>query len=204
MDERDDAPRAGTDDGSNVVRDADGGLARGFSLTLGGGLSELTVHSEEGQGWRFRQAMARWASSVAVILVRSDATIDGLTISALCSVSLEPTLVLTAIAEGTHALPALLRGRYTINLLAAGQRSIAEDFAAKASLTALPPLLEDDVIVGALAALVCVPWQDYPAGDHRLVVGAVERIWLGADVDPLLYHEHRYRTLAPDDTPPDA
>jgi flavin reductase (NADH) len=52
------------------------------------------------------------------------------------------------------------------------------------------------VLRGALATLVCSLWAAHPGGDHRIVVGRVERVVFGPDTPPLLYHRRSYRPLA--------
>ena len=174
-------------------------ITRGFSLSLGGGTHDLATHTAEARTWRFREALSRWATGVAVVTCRDDQALQGITVSSLCSLSLEPPLVLISIGEGQRILPALLRerGRFTVNILGAEQQPLAEHFAGQGDLALRPELLEDDMLAGSSAALICSLWADYPGGDHRIVVGRVERVWLGAPDDPLLYFRRDYRSLQP-------
>lgn len=170
-------------------------LSRGFSLSLGGGTHDLTTHTAEARTWRFREALSRWATGVAVVTCRAGDALEGITVSSLCSLSLEPPLVLIAIGEGQRVLPALLRGRFTINILGAQQQPLAEHFAGQGHAALEPELLEDDVLAGSRAALICSLWADYPGGDHRIIAGLVERVWLGSPDDPLLYFARDYRLI---------
>lgn len=174
-------------------------LTRGFSLSLGGGTHDLATHTAEARSWRFREALSRWATGVAVVTCRDDQALQGITVSSLCSLSLEPALVLIAIGEGQRILPVLLHtgGRFTVNLLGADQQPLAEHFAGQGDADLRPETVEDDVLAGSRAALICSLWADYPGGDHRIVVGRVERVWLGAPDDPLLYFRRDYRSLPP-------
>ncbi len=173
-------------------------LTRGFSLSLGAGTHDLTTHTAEARTWRFREALSRWATGVAVVTCHDQALL-GITVSSLCSLSLEPELALIAIGEGQRILPALLRerARFTINILGADQQPLAEHFAGQGDSEIQPDLLEDDVLAGSRAALICSLWANYPGGDHRIVIGRVERVWLGAPDDPLLYFRRDYRSLPP-------
>ena len=197
----DDFPGAAQNDEFPVAPSPAAGspLTRGFSLSLGAGTHDLATHTAEARTWRFREALSRWATGVAVVTCRDDQALQGITVSSLCSLSLEPPLVLIAIGEGQRILPALLRerGRFTINVLGAEQQPLAEHFSGQGDSALSPEVLEDDVLAGSRAALICSPWAHYPGGDHRIVVGRVERVWLGAPDDPLLYFRRDYRSLPP-------
>lgn len=170
--------------------------SRSFALSLGGGVHDMEVQTGESHNWRFREALARWASGVCVVTVRLGESIQGITASAFCSLSLEPPLALVAIGEGQRIVQSLLASRFTINLLTADQQELADFFAGRGVETTQPAFLEDEVLAGSMAALVCSLWQAHPGGDHRIVIGKVERVWLGEQDAPLLYFRRDYRRLA--------
>lgn len=144
-----------------------------------------------------REALSRWASGVAIVAVREDDEVVALTVSAFASVSMHPPLVLVCIDEHAHLLPSLLdAGRFTVSLLSEGQKRLAAFFAEKLPAAHDPFTGEDPVLDGAVSALVCSLWEAYPGGDHRIVVGRVERVAPGDDEAPLLYHRRQYRGLA--------
>jgi flavin reductase (NADH) len=143
-----------------------------------------------------RDALSRWASGVAVVAVRDDDEVIAMTVSAFTSVSMYPPLVLVCIDEQGHLLPSLLEaGRFTVSLLAQGQKRLAAFFAEKLPSADDPFADGDPVLPGSLAALVCTVWEAYPGGDHRIVVGRVERVFPGDADAPLLYHRRQYRAL---------
>lgn len=174
-------------------------MTRGFALSLGGGTHDLAVATDEAHAWRFREALARWPSGVTVVTTREGddpaSPILGITVSSFCSLSLDPTLVLIAIGEGQPILPALLRGRFTVNILGADQSALSEFFARRSEQALQPVFVEDEILAGSRAALVCALWREYPGGDHRILIGLVERVWLGPPDDPLLYARREYRRL---------
>jgi flavin reductase (NADH) len=172
-------------------------FSSGFSFSLGAGAHDLTTHTAEAHTWRFREALSRWATGVAVVICRAGDTVEGITVSSLTSLSLDPPLILMAMGEGQRILPTLVAGAFTVSILGAEQEPLAEHFAGQGDPALRPELLEDDVIAGSRAALICSPWANYPGGDHRIVVGHVERIWLGAPDEPLLYFGREYRSLPP-------
>jgi flavin reductase (NADH) len=144
-----------------------------------------------------REALSLWPGGVAVVAVRDDDEVLALTVNAFASVSQSPPLVLACIGEHAGILPSLLdAGRFTVTLLAEGQKRLAAAFADK-----LPPPDADfgpdgdPVLRGAVASLVCSVWETYPGGDHRIVVGLVERVEIGSEEAPLVYHRRRYRGI---------
>jgi len=144
----------------------------------------------------FREALSQWASGVAVVAARDDDEVIALTVSSFASVSMYPPLLLVCIDEHAHLLPSLLdAGRFTVNLLADAQKRLASRFSDKLPSADDPFTEGDPVLRGSLAALVCTVWEAYPGGDHRIVVGRVERVEQGDDESPLLYHRRQYRGL---------
>jgi flavin reductase (NADH) len=143
----------------------------------------------------FREALSHWAAGVAVLAVREDDEVVALTVSAFTSVSMRPPLVLVCVAEHAGILPSLLDGEpFTVSLLGADQARQAAELAEK--LPPRPGLFPDEgdpVLAGSLAALVCSLWEAYPGGDHRIVVGRVERVLRGRDAPALAYHRRSYR-----------
>jgi flavin reductase (NADH) len=194
-------------------------IARGFALSLGGGAHDLAVATDEAHAQRFREALARWPSGVTVVTTRETTreaadparstsptsptsppgAILGITVSAFCALSLDPPLILLAIGEGQPILPALLRGRFTVNILGAEQADLADFYARRADRRAARPVepafVEDEILAGSRAALGCALWREYPGGDHRILLGLVERVWLGPPEDPLLHARRAYRRV---------
>jgi flavin reductase (DIM6/NTAB) family NADH-FMN oxidoreductase RutF len=78
----------------------------------------------------FRSVLGRFASGVTVVTTRDDAGRDyGMTVSAFCSVSLVPPLVLICVDHAASSHDALLSIPYfAVNVLAAHQESISRRF----------------------------------------------------------------------------
>lgn len=156
----------------------------------------MAVSSEE-----FRAALSRFASGVTVVTsVDGEGRPHGITVSAFCSVSLEPPLVLVCIEKlaGSHASLAA-SGRFSVNLLSSGQQWISDRFASlepdkfrdvptAAGPSGLP------LIEGSLASLECEVRQAVDAGDHSVFIGEVMSA-RGDGGDPLLYFLGGYRSL---------
>lgn len=146
---------------------------------------------------RLREAMSRWAGGVGVVAVREEGEVLAITVSSITSLSLDPALVLVSVAENTGILPSLLEvGRFTLSALAETQKAAAIHLADPFPLARdLFPAEGDPLVRGALWGLVCTLWEAYPGGDHRIVVGAVERVEIGPDAPPLVYFRREYTGL---------
>lgn len=149
----------------------------------------------------FRALMSGFPSGVVVVT-----TIDaagkptGLTCSSLCSVSLDPPLLLVCIANRSHTLDAIsARGLFAVNMLHSDGRTAAQVFSqstpdrfralplSRTPQTGMPCLAEH-----AHAVAECRVRSTHVAGDHTIVVGEV--LWAGqlCAAPPLLYGLREY------------
>jgi flavin reductase (NADH) len=145
-----------------------------------------------------RDAFARWASGVTVLAVDDDGDLLAMVASAFTPLSLDPPLALVCVRADAAILPSLEDvGRFTLNLLAEGQRRLASSLVSGNPVPAdVFDRAPDPVLRGSLASLVCTVHELLPGGDHRIVVGRVERVAAGPAAPPLLYHGREYRSLA--------
>lgn len=154
---------------------------------------------------RFRDVMGHLAGGVAVVTSRApEGGRCGLTATAVCSVSLDPPLVLVSVDRDSRTHRAIgASGIYAINLLSADQEELAVRFATKdrekfSGLELRTESTGAPVLAGGLGYLDCEVARDVPAGDHTLFVGRVEAAAIQSDEvgRPLIYHLGRYGTLA--------
>jgi flavin reductase (DIM6/NTAB) family NADH-FMN oxidoreductase RutF len=149
----------------------------------------------------FRSVLGRFPSGVTVVTTRSSTGEDeGMTVSAFCSVSLEPPLILICIEKNASAYEALTTApAFVVNILTADQEQIARRFSivdidrfegvgytrAQNGIAVL-----DDV----LGTIECRRKALHDAGDHTIIVGEVEsaRVENGS---PLLYYRGGYAQL---------
>ncbi|MBV9772917.1 MAG: flavin reductase [Gemmatimonadetes bacterium] len=145
----------------------------------------------------FREALSYWASGVAVLAVSDGDEVEAITVSAFASVSVDPPLVLACVANQSAILPTLLdQRRFTVSLLAEDAQRAASAVAQRLPLDELRFAAEGDpVLEGAPVSLVCRLHAEHPGGDHRILVGEVERVELGRDAPPLLYFRRGYARL---------
>jgi flavin reductase len=153
----------------------------------------------------FRDAMGRTAAGVSVVTTDGPAGRAGLTVSSLCSLSLEPASILFCVHVGSRSLPVLIdNGVFAANVLAQGQQQVADAFAG------LVPEWRDDrfragswdvmqtgapVLRGALCRFDCRIAGSHAFGTHRIVVGEVLALETEA-VEPLVYARRGYHRLA--------
>ena len=149
----------------------------------------------------FRRVMGRFASGLTVITARVDTEVRGMTASAFMSGSLEPPLLVIAIALRANMYDHLMAaGRFAVNVLADGQKDVATHFSGRA-VDGLNPefVLMDGVptLADACATLVARTAATYECGDHTLFVGHILSM-SADDRPPLVYHAGRFASIAGD------
>lgn len=145
-----------------------------------------------------RNALGRFVTGVAVITTRHpDGMPVGLTANSLAAVSLEPPLLAWSLAARSGSLPAFLAAPcFAVHVLAAEQEALSRRFAAAladrfAGLAWSPGLGGVPLLDGCLARLECRTVRRIEAGDHRLFLGAPERLAYGSGL-PLVFFASRY------------
>lgn len=151
---------------------------------------------------KFREALSKFASGVTVVTTRDEeGTNHGITVSAFCSVSLDPPLVLICIEKSAGSHYAFHQsGRFVVNVLHEDQAEYSVRFAAPGGEKFNG--IEVDVgeggipiLKGTLATLECSIAEVCEGGDHTIFVGRLD----SARVDsgkPLLYFHGTYRTIS--------
>ena len=149
---------------------------------------------------RFRSVMGHFPTGVTVVTAGSPEGPVGMTANAVCSLSLEPLLLLGAFDNESRTLPVVREtGRFGVNILAAGQEDLARLFASKVGerekFAGIPHALHDGipVIDGALAWIGCRLERLIAAGDHTIGMGAVEAAEAGTG-EPLIWFRGSYRS----------
>jgi flavin reductase (DIM6/NTAB) family NADH-FMN oxidoreductase RutF len=146
----------------------------------------------------FRSAMGNVAAAVSVVTAFHDGGPHGTTVSAFSSLSMDPPMMLVSLDNSSNLLAKLDVGsRIGVNVLGAHQDQVALRFAGKGDdkFLDVPWQLED----GAPALLDRHAWVALTvdrlvvAGDHTLVLGAVEAADT-TDVAPLTYWQRSFGT----------
>jgi flavin reductase (DIM6/NTAB) family NADH-FMN oxidoreductase RutF len=129
----------------------------------------------------------------------------GVTVSSFSALSLDPPLVLIALANETTMREMIAAsGIFAINILSDDQEFLSERFAARA------PLVNEEFegvsyhveVTGAPILEQSIAWYDcrvettFPGGDHTVFVGRVEAMGFGDEARrPLVYFANRYVRL---------
>lgn len=126
----------------------------------------------------FRDALARFATGVAVITCRTDQGPLGITANSFASVSLEPPLVLWSPARASRRFDAFAEAEYfAIHVLGEDQMGLCRHFSSDGRVfdgiawqanEAKVPLIDD-----VLARFECRRHAVHEGGDHVIVVGEV-------------------------------
>lgn len=151
----------------------------------------------------YRAAISHFATGVTVVTSAGSAGPSGLTANAICSLSLEPLLMLVCLENNSRTLKAVRESRrLAVNVLAQGQQALATRFASKA-----PEREKFDgvghrevdgapVLDGVVAWLTGEVTDLLPGGDHQIGVAAVRTVEAPGG-DPLVYFRSGYHSLSP-------
>ena len=150
----------------------------------------------------FRHALGKFASGVTVVTTKAaDGHLHGLTVSAFCSVSLNPPLILVSIQKTTGSYHAFEESKaFVVNILSDSQAHVSNHFAShledkfsgmdyEMGIDGIP------VLKDCLVNLECRLANAYDGGDHTIYVGEIEKAHI-ADGEPLAYFHGSYRKLS--------
>jgi len=149
----------------------------------------------------FRNVLGRFPSGVTVVTTKAtDGSDQGMTVSAFCSLSLEPPLVLICIEKTASVYAALTTApAFIINILSAKQEQVARRFSIVDidrfegigfSRSRNGIVILDDV----LGVIECNRFSLHDGGDHTIVVGEVEA-GRAENGTPLLYYRGGYAQM---------
>jgi 3-hydroxy-9,10-secoandrosta-1,3,5(10)-triene-9,17-dione monooxygenase reductase component len=148
----------------------------------------------------FREVMSSFTTGVTVVTASTPDGPVGMTANAVCSLSLEPLLLLVCFANDARTLPPVkASGRFGVNVLAAGQADLARLFASKRpeaeKFAGVQHSVHEGipVIDGVLAWVGCTLTELIPGGDHTIGFGAVTAAEATGAADPLTWYRGEYR-----------
>ena len=148
----------------------------------------------------FREAIAHFATGVTIVTTTYEGRPAGMTASAVCSLSLDPVLLLVCIDNRltTHRAVDASR-RFAVNVLGEADEALARRFARRAEdKFAGVPLIEGSdppVLAQAIASFVCEVQERVPGGDHSIFVGRVLSCAATPGRRPLLYYQSAFGAL---------
>ena len=151
---------------------------------------------------RFREVIGHFASGVTVITALDGSRPRGTTASAVCSLSLEPPMLLVCLNRASATGAAIdLSGHFTVNILSEEQADVAARFArpgghfdglAIATGTHGEPLLAE-----ALATIECRVVERAVGGTHTIFIAEADRAEARRAAAPLAYFRGEFGRLAP-------
>lgn len=156
-------------------------------------------------GEDFRDAMSKAPTGVNVVTTNGVGGSVGLTVSAMCSVSLAPPSLLVCVYGENPARVAIRRNRcFAVNVLAQDQQEIARCFAGQ-----VRELRDDRFAIAkwyplptgswglpeAVATFDCLVAEEHVFGTHAIFIGQVEAC-VTRDTEPMLHVNHRFTSPA--------
>jgi flavin reductase len=155
---------------------------------------------------QFKEGMRRLSASVSLITVAGMAGRNGMTGTAVCSVSIDPSILLVSVNKGASIHDQIVaRRQFGVNILRPRHRALADRFSSGSPGEARfahgrwiegslgVPILED-----ALASFACEVVETVAVGTHNIFFGHVVDVGVAAG-SPLLYGGGQYEITLPTD-----
>jgi flavin reductase (DIM6/NTAB) family NADH-FMN oxidoreductase RutF len=155
-----------------------------------------------------------FATGVTVITTRVGEHLHGMTANTLCSLSLNPLLVLICIDRAAHMHQLLEKSKsFALTILGDDQEAISRHFADTnreygpvefEGIKHRPGLTGAPIVLGGLGYLEGRVRAMYPGGDHTIVVAEVLAMKVERQGNPLIFYGAHYRRVAPGLGPPES
>jgi flavin reductase (DIM6/NTAB) family NADH-FMN oxidoreductase RutF len=152
----------------------------------------------------YRRAMSHLAGGVVIVTTRGpDGEPNGMTATAVCSVSVKPPLVMACMNQSANTHAAVVGSSvFALNILPVTERDLAQRFASsdgdkfdgvevEVGQTGAP------LLVAALAHCDCRVERSVSAGDHTIFIGRVLQAASRSADPPLLYFRGDYGSVRP-------
>ena len=149
----------------------------------------------------FKAAMRGLASAVCVITSRHESRANGMTATAVCSVSAEPPSILVVVNRSNRS-HAIIHdsGVFAVHVLAKGQEPLATHFAGRpehpfVGVPVRPGATDVPTIEDCETVLECVVAAETDFGTHTIVVGRIVAARYST-AEPLLYCHGQFGSMA--------
>lgn len=140
---------------------------------------------------------------VAVCALDSDGvTPIGMAVNSFTSISLEPALVAISVANTSRTWPGLSRSQSLgLSVLGSGHEHVSRSLSARDGdrFGELSWSAKEGGAIhldGSALWLSCHLEQTIEAGDHAIVILAIDDLTHFDDVEPLVFHQSRYRSIS--------
>ena len=151
----------------------------------------------------FKKAMQHWASGVTVVTTHSEKYgIQGMTVSAFSSVSINPPQILVCINESADTGESIQESQcFVVNVLSSTQQDVSNQFAGGSSQEQRfentpwtagingSPMLDNSIM-----SLECKVIERIHSGTHWIIIGEVQGSVCRSG-EPLLYYRGAYQQL---------
>ena len=154
---------------------------------------------------RFRRVLGQLPTGVTVVTAHHPDGPVAMSANSVTSVSLDPPLILFCPAKSSTSWPKIrASGRFCVNVFAAHHAEAARRFAAQGvdrfAGIAWHPRPSGPALDDAVAWIECTNDAEHEAGDHLIVVGAVDEVDIrDGEADPLVFFRGRYGSFSPED-----
>lgn len=151
----------------------------------------------------FKKAMQLWASGVTVVTTHSEKLgIQGMTVTAFSSVSVNPPQVLVCINEAADTGAGIEESQcFAVNILNSTQQDASNQFAGGSSQEQrfentpwTPGSTGVPILDNSLMSMECKVVEKVHAGTHWIIIGEVQDC-VSRSGEPLLYYRGAYRQL---------
>lgn len=151
----------------------------------------------------FRYVMGHYPTGVVVVTAMVDGAPVGMVLGTFSSVSLDPPLVSFMPTRTSNTWAVLDRAtEYVINVLAHDQQEVCLAMARRDPdkfdkvAWSPSPVNGAPVLEGAVSVVVCTPDQKIDAGDHLIVLCAVQHVEVRRQANPLLFFQGGYGSFS--------
>jgi flavin reductase len=150
----------------------------------------------------FKNAMRSFPGAVSIIATRDCEAPAGMVVTATCSLTADPPMLLACINQSaTSHQPVQRTGRFTVNVLSDGDVAIAKHF----SVARMSERFEVGdwihlpsgglALSSACTTFDCRLAAAIPFSTHSIFIGAVEHVVVRAERSPLVYVDGRYGSV---------
>jgi 3-hydroxy-9,10-secoandrosta-1,3,5(10)-triene-9,17-dione monooxygenase reductase component len=148
----------------------------------------------------FRKVLGHFPTGVTVISSHDAGRPVGLAVGSFFSVSLDPPLVGFCVSNASSTWPIIERaGAFGVSILADDQHEVSNQFASRSDdkFAGLgwegAPVTGSPLLHGAMAHLDCELEDQFPGGDHVIVIGRVRALEVRReDTGSLVYFQGGY------------
>jgi len=154
----------------------------------------------------FKQSMRRLAGGVCILGSAKGGERHGLTMTAVCSLTLDPPMLVACVNRAAGAYETIhSTRRVSVNLLGSDQVELAELFSSSTVKGAARfernrwVDMESGVpaLTGALAVLDCEIVEEKAIGQHAVLLCEVRAARLEGDKNPLVHFDRKFYELTP-------